>query len=44
MTEKPNIREAALDTLLDMETTGKLSHIAVGETLTRLKLDRKSVV
>lgn len=37
MADKPNIREAALDTLLDMETTGKLSHIAIGETYARLQ-------
>ena len=37
MADKPNIREAALDTLLDMETGGKLSHIAIGEGLMRLQ-------
>lgn len=37
MAEKPNIREAALDTLLDMETSGKLSHIAIGETMLGLQ-------
>ena len=36
MSEKINIREAAADTLLDMERTGKLSHIAIGDGLMRL--------
>ena len=36
MAEKINIREAAADTLLDMERTGKLSHMAIGDGLMRL--------
>lgn len=41
MAEKINIREDALDTLLDMERSGKLSHIAIGETLVRLQFSPK---
>ncbi|MBR0411018.1 MAG: 16S rRNA (cytosine(967)-C(5))-methyltransferase RsmB [Eubacterium sp.] len=41
MADKVNIREAALDTLVDMEQTGKLSHIATGETLMRLQFAPK---
>lgn len=35
MAEKTDMREAALDTLMDMEKSGKLSHVAIGETLMR---------
>lgn len=35
------MREAVLDTLLDMERSGKLSHIAIGETLMRLQFAPK---
>ena len=41
MAEKYNIRELALDTLIDMERTGRLSHIAIGEALVRLQYSSK---
>ena len=35
MTQKTDMREAVLDTLLDMERNHKFSHFAIGETLMR---------
>ena len=37
MAERTDMREAALDTLIDMEKNGKLSHVAIGEALMRLQ-------
>ncbi|MBQ9157111.1 MAG: 16S rRNA (cytosine(967)-C(5))-methyltransferase RsmB [Eubacterium sp.] len=37
MAKGPDIREAALMTLLDMEKSGKLSHIAISDALMRLQ-------
>ena len=41
MAEKFNMREAALDTLIDMERNHKLSHIAIGESLMRYQFASK---
>lgn len=41
MAEEINMREAALDTLIDMEKNHKLSHIAMGETLMRYQFAPK---
>lgn len=41
MAEKFNMREAALDTLMDMEKNRKLSHIAIGESLMRYQFAPK---
>lgn len=41
MAEKFNMREAALDTLVDMERNHKLSHIAIGESLMRYQFAPK---
>jgi 16S rRNA (cytosine967-C5)-methyltransferase len=41
MADKLNIREAAVDTLVDMESTGKLSHVAIDETLMRIQFAPK---
>ena len=41
MAEKYDMREAALDTLIDMERNHKLSHIAIGESLMRYQFAPK---
>ena len=35
MADRAEMREVALDTLMDMEKNHKLSHVAMGETLLR---------
>ena len=41
MAGKADIREAAVDTIVDMESSGRLSHIAIDETLMRLQFAPK---
>ena len=41
MADKYDMREAALDTLIDMERNHKLSHIAIGESLMRYQFAPK---
>ena len=41
MAGKPDIREAAVDTLVDLESSGKLSHIAIDDTLLRFQFAPK---
>ena len=41
MADQVNIREACADTLLDMDRSGKMSHIAIGEGLIRLQFASK---